>query len=49
MKKPDDPEHASRLFVLAALKRQSGERKQADAFARRGKECPIQRPMLDRW
>ncbi|MEH3040063.1 MAG: hypothetical protein PGN21_08360 [Sphingomonas paucimobilis] len=44
-----DDQDASRRFVTAALRRQSEERDKGKAHSRRGKECPIQRPMFDAW
>jgi hypothetical protein len=45
----DDAQAAARRFVLEALRRQRGEPQHNEAFAERGKQCPIQRPMLERW
>lgn len=39
---------ARRLMVLL-MRRQGRERDAQAQWERRGKSCPIQRPMLDRW
>ena len=37
------------LAVASAIRRQDDDGRQQKAWERRGKHCPIQRPMLDRW
>jgi hypothetical protein len=45
----DDAQAVARRFVLEALKQQREEQRHAEDWATRGKKCPIQRPMRDRW
>lgn len=40
---------ASRRFVTEAIKQHTRDLEAARLRAMRGKECPIQRPMCDRW
>lgn len=40
---------ASRRLVLDLLRRQRADRHKQQERQRRGKECPIQRPMFDKW
>lgn len=40
---------ASRRFVTEAIKQHQRDMEAARQRSMRGKECPIQRPMCDRW
>jgi hypothetical protein len=40
---------ASRRFVTEAIKQHQRDMEVARERSMRGKECPIQRPMCDRW
>ncbi len=42
-------DRAAREALIREIARQAASRRAADAVQRRGKECPIQRPMRDRW
>lgn len=44
-----DDQAASRRFILDLMRQQKAERQKQQDWQRRGKECPIQRPMLDKW
>lgn len=40
-----DSDDRGRTALVATMKLQAEDREKAEAWARRGKECPIQRPM----
>lgn len=45
----NDDTDASRRFVVEAIKQHARDREAARRRSMRGKECPIQRPMFDKW